>query len=166
MEKRENSLKKLLDGLEKNELVEIILELSKISARNSEFLNIYLRSSDELDIEQIISNAKASIYRFIYGSPKTGRNCLKLREAKKVISDNSKILKEHPIYIADLKLNYVETCNDFTNDFGDISEQFYDSAIRAFVDFARFIRKNPTLYNSFKERLDRLYINSKGIGWG
>lgn len=164
-QKKRWNLKSILKNLDNNELMEIIIELSKINVKNKEFLEIFLKSSDEIDFNTIINDAKKKIYVHIYGRSIYSNNCLKLKEAKKVISDNSKILKNYPLYIADLKLYYVETCNDFTKDFGDISEQFYDSVISTFDDFCSMILQNPILYGNFKARLEKLYKNSRNIGW-
>ena len=159
-------LKTQLKGLEKEELIQIISELSKINPKNKEFLEVFLKSSDEINLEGMINVAKQKMYKFIWGVPTTGKNSLKLREAKKVISDTSKILKEFPKHIADLKLYYVEQCNQFTQDFGDISGPFYDSVLTAYEDFNNYIRKHPELYNDLRERLLNLYKNSRDVGWG
>jgi hypothetical protein len=164
--KRKIGLKATLKDLDKEDLIEIIVEMTKINAKNKVFLDVFLKGSDEINIEALVEEAKKKIYRYIFGSSVYVRNYLKLREAKQVITDSSKILKEYPRHIADLKLYYVETCNEFTNEFGDISEQFYNSVVRTFQNLCIFIKKNPSLYDIFKARLDELYNNSRDFGWG
>ncbi|MBM2813797.1 MAG: hypothetical protein HW421_559 [Ignavibacteria bacterium] len=160
------TLKYELLELEKEELIEVIIEMTKINPKNKEFLDVFLKGSDGINFDAMITDAKKKIYRFIYGTSVYSNNHLKLREAKKVISDNAKILKDYPQHIADLKLYYVETCNAFTKDFGDISSNFYNSIDVAFDDFCSTLNKYPHLYNMFSERLKILYERSRNIGWG
>jgi hypothetical protein len=45
---------------------------------------------------------------------------------KKAVSDFERVSKE-PKNFADLMISYVEFGVDFTNDYGDIDEQFYNN---------------------------------------
>jgi len=165
-EKPKKTIKAILKELEKDELIEIIIEITKINQKNKEFLEIFLNDSDEINFEKFITDAKKKIFRFIFGTSVYANNQLKLREAKKEISDCSKVLKNYPSHIADLKLYYVETCNAFTKEFGDISEQFYNSVISTFEDFCNILVKHPLLYEIFRERILNLVRKSRDIGWG
>ena len=160
------TLRASLNLLEKEDLIEIILELSKFNPKNKNFIEISISGSDNINFDEIVKTAKSKIHTYIFGRGLTSRNVLKLREAKKVISDHAKLLKDYPEHIADLKLYYIETCHNFTEDFGDINEQFYDSIMNAFENFCDYILKHHRLYTMFKERIEKYYENSRGFGWG
>ncbi len=160
------TLRSQLKELEKNELIEIIGELIKFSPKNKQFIEIFLSGSEDIDLERIVREAKEKIHIYIYGKTPTSGNYLKLREAKKVISEHSKILKAYPLQIADLKLYYVEICNVFTAEFGDINEQFYDSVVNSFLNFCNFVIKHEELYTEFRDRIEQLSDDFQGIGWG
>ena len=62
---------------------------------------------------------------------------------------------------------FVECGNQFTVEFGDIGEGFYDALLRM---YARAINKVLTLpeekQHEFRERLRTIMVTSDGIGWG
>ena len=62
-------------------------------------------------------------------------------------------------------LHYVECGVKFTNDYGDISEPFYNSVAGMFCDACDHIQKNG-LKSLFKERCRKIMHDTDGIGWG
>lgn len=161
---RSPSVKALIKDLKPDELREVILELSKLTTKNKQFIQLYLQSSAAIDIESIVNEAKKKIHGHFYGRsifPK-----IDLANARKVVSEYSKVLKEYPSQAADLKLYYVEVGTELTNDFGDINEGFYLSLESMFENFCKQIKKYPTYFNQFKDRIHGLQSDSQNIGWG
>ena len=62
---------------------------------------------------------------------------------------------------------YVENGVEFTNEYGDSDERFYDSVELALDEFAKLLRADArNLYPQFWERLADIEDKTKGIGWG
>lgn len=156
---RSTPIKTLIKDLEPTELREVILELCELNPKNKQFLRLYLQSSDSVDIE-----AKKKIYDHFYGRSKFLK--IDLSNARKAVSEYSKVLKEYPSQVAELKLYYVETGTDLTNDFGDMYESFYSSLESMFGNFCKHLKKHPNYYKEFENRINKLQSACKNIGWG
>jgi len=161
---RSPSIKKLIKDLEPDELREVIFELSKLSPKNKQFLRLYIQSSDDVDLESIVNEAKKKIYGYFYGRSMFPK--LDLSSARKTVNEYSKILKEYPGQVADLKLYYVEVGTELTNDFGDMDEKFYSSLESMFGGFCKQIKEHPIYFERFKDRINELLSDCENIGWG
>ncbi len=162
--KKSTSIRTLIKDLEPDELREVILELSKLSKKNKQFLEVFLQSSEAADVESIVSEAKQKIYNFFFGRSAFPK--IDLANARKTVNEYSKLLKDYPGHIADLKLYYVEVGTELTNEFGDIDERFYSSLESMFKGFCKHIEKHPVYYNQFKSRIEKLESACYGTGWG
>ncbi len=90
---------------------------------------------------------------------------MRLAEAKKAISEFGK-LSDDETRMIDLMIFYVEQGVDFTNTYGDISENFYSSMESMYENALKKIGDNPRLYQMFNPRLVSLINRTGGIGWG
>ena len=160
---RKKSIKTLIKDLQNEELRDIIIELSKLSKPNRQFIELYLLGSDTADPEPVAEEAKKKIYSHLYGRslPK-----LDLRGARKVVTDYGKVLKEYPRWAAELKLYYVEVGTGITDEFGDMYEGFYASMESMFGSFCRDVQKNPIWYSHFETRIKYLLTKTSYMGWG
>jgi hypothetical protein len=61
---------------------------------------------------------------------------------------------------------YVEMGVAFTNTYGDIYDQFYDSMISMYSNVMKKVSGNAVLTNLFRARLEKIVSNTSGIGWG
>ncbi len=98
--------------------------------------------------------------------PHSLRATFSIKNAKKLISDFKKV--GDVITTLDLMLYYVECGTEFTNEYGDIDEQFYDSLCSVFAKFVYQLNSQPDdmAYQKFKTRINSLVHNSSDIGWG
>ena len=152
-------LKENLKDFTQKELTALIIEISKSCPQAKEFLTLrFLKNTDE-----VVQKYKKKIENEFYPSRGYGR--LNLREAKKAISDFKKICSDKTHHI-DLLLYYVENCVDFTSDYGDINESFYNSAESVFEQAVKVINAtDKAVYEQFKQRIN--HIVDKAIdGWG
>ena len=62
-------------------------------------------------------------------------------------------------------LYYVENGVEFTNEYGDIDEDFYLKIENIFSNALDYIFKH-NMEKKFEDRCLKITINSKGIGWG
>jgi hypothetical protein len=126
-----------------------------------EFLTVKF-STREFALE-LLEKYKQKVEHEFY--PKRGFGRLNLREAKKAISNFRKICTDKLMGI-DIMLFYVENCVEFTNDFGDISETFYNSAASVFASAVKEINScDKSVYDNFADRLSAI-IGSACQGWG
>ncbi len=123
-----------------------------------------LKISDAVDVESIVKEAKKKIYGHFYGRAMFPK--IDLPAARKAVNEYSKVLKEYPGQIADLKLYYVEVGTELTNDFGDVNERFYSSMVSMFNSFCEQIRNHPVYYKQFQERIHALQSACQHTGWG
>lgn len=150
-------IKKELKKLDKGKLIELIAELYKKNKSVKEFFDFYLNP----DEKELFNKYRNKVFEAFY--PKRGYN-YKLKDGKQAISDFKKLGPSSEL-LADLMLFYVETGVKFTNDFGDIDENFYSSIETTYVAALRLMKKE-NLLDMFADRTEKVVSNSKGIGWG
>jgi hypothetical protein len=98
--------------------------------------------------------------------PARGFGKLKLAEARRAIREYRKATG-NVAGVAELLMTYVENGTKFTQEFGDIDEQFYDSIESALTELAALLRGEARgMYPQFSDRLARLEKLADGIGWG
>jgi len=151
------TLKSYLSQFSKEQLVGQVLELNK----KFKEVKDYYEFSVNPDISAKKEKVKVAILECFY--PKRGYK-LRLKDARKVISDFKKISPDEES-LADAMVYYVECGVQFTNDFGDIDEPFYNSIAGMFRDACKLAVANG-LANRFKERAEKIMNDADGIGWG
>ncbi len=158
-------IRHLLNDLERDDLLEIINELCKLSKQNRQFVTIFVQGSDAVDYNAIILEAKKKIDGKFFtpsGNPRTP----KLGEARKIVTEAAKMLKGQTAHIADIKLYFVEVGTDFTGQFGDMHEAFYNSMESMFESFLKELSAAPELFESFTGRVQEIHTISRQMGWG
>ena len=154
-------LKKALKDLAPGELVRLITDIAQACPQAREFLTV--KFADKKSAQKILEDYKEKVeYEFF---PPNGFGRLNLREAKKAISDFKKICPDKEMAV-ELMLFYVENCVDFTREYGDISESFYNSAISMYASVVKEINAaNGAFYRKFADRLKAAADNACK-GWG
>lgn len=99
--------------------------------------------------------------------PKSGHGKLRLKEAKKAISEFEKFTGNERLTL-ELMLIYVENGVEFTVTYGDINERFYSSVLSVYADIIDRVNLDVTgeLFKEYKSRINSVVSNSKGTGWG
>jgi len=62
-------------------------------------------------------------------------------------------------------LYYVGIRVEFTNEYGDIDERFYDTIERVYINALEYIFKND-LQEKYRDKADEILIKADGTGWG
>jgi hypothetical protein len=150
-------LKSELQKLDKALLVNLIGELYKKSKEAKAYLDNFLAADDTALFEK----CKGKIYEAFF--PKRGYK-LKLADGKKEISD-FRSQGESKIKLAELMLYYAECGSDFTNEYGDIDEPFYNSIAGTYRKALELMKKENVL-DQFAERAKDIMNETKNIGWG
>ena len=156
------SFRQQLSNWSKSALIALVKDLYEVSPGNRDFL--HARFQAEADDGAALEKYRRRIVDQFF--PARGDGKLKLAEARKAIRDYQKATGNLTGGI-DLRLTYVENGTEFTREFGDIDESFYNSLESVLNEMARLLlRESPESYPRFRERIQRLATLADGIGWG
>ncbi len=153
-----NKLKKILSEKSQKELTKEIVTLFKIFPDVKDYFTITL---DDKGAESILNKYKEIITNEFF--PKRGHGKAKLAVAKKAIRDFKKISNSIFNNI-DIMLHYVEQGVMFTNVYGDINEEFYNSMEMVYEDAIKLISKNK-LKKEFKNQSYNIVLDACD-SWG
>lgn len=153
-------LKKELQKLTKQQLIEQVLELYDSYKPVKEFYTMYLRPDEKGAFERY---RKKIIHEF-YPATKSFNPRLSFSEAKKAIAD-FKALKPSPELIADLLITLAETACHFTYDFGDMPSQYYDTTYNNFERALKYMADNGLL-QQLKDRCEQCLEYAYPCGYG
>lgn len=155
-----SAVKTEIRRLEAAELVSLLGDLYQLSKENQAFLQARcgLATDPLADAKKIIASCVA---------PDILRNKpIQIAKAKKAISNYSKAVAD-PTGEAELMIFFVEQGNDFTLNYGDIDEGFYNALV---LMFGRAIDKVCSLpkqqQKGFQQRLKDIIQAATPIGWG
>lgn len=158
-------INKQLQELSTEDIIKLMKGLHDLSQQNKAWLRAKL-----LPVAQdtkYLEDCRRKVANFVYKETKGMPSMPRFREAKKVISEYRKSTSDLRGTL-DLMLTYLERGHEFTLDFGDIDEAFYDKLINILEHFAIELRRSPAkyeLYEQFRPRLIAIRKNSN-IGWG
>jgi hypothetical protein len=154
------ALKKELQGFTKEQLVTHILDLYDKNKAVKEFYEFYLNPRSE---KELLNKYKKLIYKE-FGVDNFFTAGLKFSVAKRAIAD-FRNLQPSPEVLADLMLYLPECACEFTHDYGDMSEQFYNGAVNNFVKALEYIQKHGLL-DTFKLRAQKCVEWASPCGYG
>lgn len=155
-----SDVKESIASLDKSELIQLIATLYGLSKSNRDFLHARFSIGDDP-----LAPYKKIIEECMF--PDVFRNKpIQISAAKKAISEYSKAVGDAKGE-AELMTYFVECGNQFTCEFGDIDEAFYDALLRM---YERTIKKVLSLpdeeQHEFRKRLKTIMVTSNKIGWG
>ena len=157
-----SALLRHLDTLDKPALLALVKDLYEATADNRDFIQARCQVGDTGG--EVLEKYRAKIVEQFY--PKRGEAKLKLGEARKAIRDYRKATGHLP-GTAELLMTYVEQGAEFTHDYGDIDERFYNSVEWALNELAALLHNEVRgMYPQLSERLARVEQITDGIGWG
>ncbi len=150
-------VKSELNKQDKETLIKHISELYKKFKPVKEYFDFYLNPNEE----EILKKYKEMVREGFF--PKRGF-ALKLSISRKAINDFKKLGTSEESLV-DLLLYYAECGVEFTNEYGDIDENFYTS-IENTYDKALKIAEKERVFEKFKNRAYSLVEETVDIGWG
>ncbi len=156
-------VKQELQKFDKKQLIELISNLYKNQKAVKEQLDLLVMP----DEKPLLEKYRKDLYKLFFGKSDHdffNGNYPKLGEARKTVNAFRKTGAGGETQ-ANLMLYYVELGVDFTNQFGDINEQFYISIEKMFESALTLMQKEHLLEN-FKHRARQVVIDTSGIGWG
>lgn len=140
----------------------LVKDLHDTSPENRDFLRARL-DAENTGGEALEKYRRKIVEQFF---PRRGFGKLKLAESRKAIRDYRKATG-NVAGTADLLLTYVENGTEFTQQFGDINEAYYNSLESVLNELATLLSgEGRELYAQFRDRLARVEQLANHIGWG
>lgn len=159
-------LKKQLDALEKEELIQLIAQIYKTSADAHLMVDeIFL---GEKIWEPVFAEYQVKLSKLFYQKSLAPRLRLPdMKQANQLLKEFQKVCKVPELVIA-LQVHYLEVATQYTLDLGDMSLAYYNRLFTLFSDAVALMVKDESgkLEKLFFSRLKKLYQHSQGIGWG
>ncbi len=156
------SVRRHLNGWPKPALIALVKDLYGASPDNRDFLQARFQAEENAGVA--LEKYRRKIVEQFF--PARGDGKLKLGEARKAIRDYRKATGNLEGTI-DLMLTYVENGTEFTHEFGDINESFYNSLESVLNEMTRWLlREGHEFYPRFQARIQRVATLADGIGWG
>lgn len=152
-------IKEYLCGMQNSDLIKEITELVKLFPEVKEYYNLKINPEAE---REAFAKYKKKITNEFY--PDRGFGKLRYSVINKAIADFKKIAKR-PENIAELMFLYAELGIEFTSDFGDIDDRFYDNICKAYDRALKYIFVNE-LQDKYRARAQAAIDNTSFIGWG
>ena len=112
----------------------------------------------------LLERHKKQLYK-IFNPTDIVRTGFSLEKAQQILSDFADMCGDGRWY-GDLALYFAECATDFTMSYGDINDEFYDALGDAYHDAVTIVREHEELYKLWKDRLEYIYHEFSGFGWG
>ena len=153
-------VKESITSLDTSKLIQLIASLYRLSKGNRDFLHARFSIGDDP-----IAPYKKVIEDCMF--PDVFKNKpIQISTAKKAINEYSKAVGNAKGE-AELMTYFVECGNQFTVEFGDIDEGFYDALLRMYTRAINKVLNLPEEeQHEFRERLKTIMMTSDRIGWG
>ncbi len=152
-------LKKEINSMQKNELMAIIIDLYRKVPLAKEILD---ESYGYTNPDIIFQKYKKQIIDEFF--PEKGLGKLRYANIREAITKFNKISKDSG-YMAELLFTHVRCGIDFTNEYGDIDERFYENIVKSLERFLVHISENDLL-KKYKDQCFGFIDETEGIGWG
>lgn len=154
------TLKKHLQSLTKEQIIGQVLGLYDTCKPAKEYLE-YLLNPNEMEK---FKKYRSVIINEFYPEADRFDPSLRFSVTKKAISD-FRSLKPSPVLLADLMVTLPEMACKFTNEYGDMSEQYYTSTATNFEIALKFLQKQGLL-EQFKLRCQNCVKYAEPCGYG
>ena len=155
---------RLLRNLEPEEMLDLFRQLYLFSTDNAELIDSQFKSSHG---DKLLEEYREKIIHEFFPNngrydsfPQMGKMKQWIRDYRKGTGDLAGT--------TELMVTFQEQGADFTMDYGDINERFYDSLLSGWNDLMKMLTKDaPELFSAFRKRLLDIVKPVYGqIGWG
>ncbi len=156
-----DDIKKPIEQFNKDELVSLVRDLYRLSPENKDFFHTRFSATDEdtlLRYKKIIQSSMNPSLE--YNEP------LEIEKANDAINRFVKAVDD-PVGEAELRVFYVECGNNFTQSYGDIDEDFYETVLNMYeYAIETVLETPPEKQKEFQKRLKEVMESASHIGWG
>ena len=134
-----SQVKKLLAGMSKEEVINIVMELYDARKEARDYLDYYVNPNENKELEKF----KKIVLKEFDDDISRDPQC-RFSVCRKALSDFKKLAPSTDT-LAEAMVYYVERVCEFSFDAGDLWEQYYDSAASNFRFMVKFLVKNDML---------------------
>ena len=160
----EKMLAKKLEEYSKQELQKIIIDLFKNNKAVDEALSLVILG-DEYK-QDLLDKYKKKLYK-IFNPSNIVRTGFSLEKAQAILNEFACVCIEDDGHLyGELALYFAECATEFTMDYGDMDEDFYEALGDAYHDAVVIAGDNEQLYKLWKNRLEKIMHEFAGFGWG
>ncbi len=152
----------LKNRLEQRSKKQLIDEIAELYGKFSVVQDYYQTKLSPGGIEQLVEKYKSVIRKEFF--PERGFGKARRSVARKAISDYKKVSRD-PLGVTELMLYFVEMGVQFTNEYGDIDEPFYNSMESMYHKAVQHMFKYE-LQAHFDDRCRKIVDRSAHTGWG
>lgn len=154
------NIKSVLINQDKSELINLIKELYTLSKNNKSFIEVrYQINADSLDIYK--KRIEEALYPDVMSN-----NPVNFSAGRKAISEYKKATQDINGTLL-LMVLYVKTGTQFTLDYGDMYDEFYDSLISMFHSILKvLVKEDDAMQNKYVSQLGEIVNSVQDIGWG
>jgi len=156
-----SKLKKELQKLTKEQLIEQICELYDSYKQIKEYYETFLNPDN---IQVLFEKYKAVIVHEFYPNTNSWNPKTRFSVAKKAIADFA-ALKPPPKLLAELMMTLVENACQFTYEYGDTSDHFYNSTSTNFERALKYL-KAEGLLDDYRVRCEKCLKYASPCGYG
>jgi 7-cyano-7-deazaguanine synthase in queuosine biosynthesis len=157
-----STLKQYLKTCSREELIDDIAELFKRFEPVKDYYQVKLSQDATQANVEVITKYKKIIENEFF--PARGFGKAQLSVARKAVLDYKKV-SNSPASVADIMLFYVEQGVNFTKEYGDIDEPFYNSMESMYKKATEWIVKH-NMRPAFQTRARKIVENTSEMGWG
>ncbi|MDD1631191.1 MAG: hypothetical protein LUP91_03160 [Methylococcaceae bacterium] len=153
-------VKSILVTKEPVELLMLIKDLYALNKNNKTFIEArYQVSNDVLEpYKKIISDA---LYPDVYKN-----KTVSLSAGRKAISDYKKAVND-PAGTIELMVHYLDKGNQFTLDYGDMYDEFYNSLVSMLESILKLLVKaDASTQDNYIPELQHIIHSARSMGWG
>jgi hypothetical protein len=150
-----NMNKTVLNKLEKKELINLIIELSKLNKQNKAFLETQL----SLDFNNLFELSCKKIDKAF-----CCYELMSLKDARSALNDLKKSKPSNELFI-DLCLYYIKSAYSLEKTSWKFQENFYLAIENVFKIIIEIIKTNPVLKEEYNTQLQEI-IKQANEGWG
>ena len=155
-----STVRSAVSQLSRDELLSLVAEIYRLSKQNQAFLH-----ARYADAETAMEDCKKIISDCLYPDVQRDRP-LQVAKANKAVADFCKAVAEPGLH-AELMVFFLEQCNAFTVEYGDIDAGFYDALLAMASRAVQAICVLPKeKQEAYGERLAEVVRSSSCIGWG
>ena len=154
-----SQVKKLLSGMSKEEVINVVMEFYDARKEARDYLDYYANPNEKGELEKFKKVVLKEFDDDISRNPKC-----RFSVCRKALSDFKKLAPSSDT-LAEAMVFYMERVYEFSFYAGDLWEQYYDSAISNFQSTLKFLVKN-NLLESMMPRIVQIMAWSWPCGYG
>ena len=154
-----SQVKKLLSGMSKEEVINVVMELYDARKEARDYLDYYANPDESNELEKF----KMIVLKEFGDDGKHFPQC-RFSVCRKSLSDFKKLAPSEDT-LAEAMVFYVERVYEFSFNAGDLWEQYYDSAISNFRSTLKFLIKS-NLLEPMMPRIIQIMAWSWPCGYG